>query len=241
MRFLLIAGILINIIFANDLIISKKFTASKDIEPKFLFANIEIDSSSKLRNIGELKNTDRKKIIDTLNNIISEAQNSTICKGGSFSITPIVNYDKDTRKTIGQNVNFSLNCKFLIDDKDVYNSLLSSINKIIEKNELLSLPQPSIDYKITEDEIEQTKEELFDNFLGEILKIENKYSKLLNKECKADNINYNENLRASPIIFRAMAADSVNKLSATTASAPIVDTTRITIDITMQLNCKELK
>ena len=240
MRFLLLAGILLNIILANDLTISKRFTTSKEIEPKFLFANIEIDSSSKLRNIGELKNTDREKITNSLNTIINEAQKGKVCKGGSFSITPIISYDNDKRKTIGQNVNFSLNCKFLIEDLKSYNNLLSNINNIIEQNNLLSLPQPSIDYKITEDEIEQTKEALFDSFLGQITTIENKYSTLLNRKCKGSNINYEENLRASPITFRAMAlaADSTNKIEASTAAAPIMNTTRIAIDIMMQINCK---
>ncbi|RDU57812.1 hypothetical protein [Helicobacter sp. MIT 99-5507] len=241
MRFILLASIFINIIFANDLIITKKFTASKEIEPKFLFVNIEVDSSSTLRNIGELKNSDREKITNTLNSVINEAQSSKICKGGSFSITPIISYEKDTRKTIGQNVDFNLNCKFLKDDLNTYNNLLSNINNIISQNKLLSLPQPSINYRITEDEIEQTKDDLFDEFIEKIVKIENKYSNILNRQCRSSNISYDEDLRAGPITFKAMAmADSsitANRSSAP-VSAPILDTTRITIDVMVQLNCK---
>lgn len=240
MKYILLASIFINIIFANDLVITKKFITSKEIEPKFLFANIRIESSSTLRNIGELKNSDREEIINTLNDVINETQNSKICKGGSFSITPIINYDKDKRKTIGQNVNFNLNCKFTKDDLSTYNKLLSNINDAISKNKLLSLPQPSMNYRITEDEIEITKGELFDGFLGEIREIENKYSKILNKSCKSSNINYGENPKVNQVAtFKSvMSADSAVANGIIPTSAPIVDTTRITIDVIVQLNCK---
>lgn len=232
MKLTLIICIFINIIFANELIISKKFISSKDVEPNFLFSNINITSSSILRNIGELLDNDREKITNTLNTIINEAKNSNICKGGSFSITPIINYDKDNRKTIGQNVNFSLDCKFKKDNINTYNTLLSTINNIVAQNKLLALPQPSINYRLTDDEIENIKESLFDKFLSTISQIENKYSKILNKKCNANNINYGESTKISPIALNAKAQDSMM------ISAPIVDTSKITIEITMQLNCK---
>lgn len=236
MRLILFLGIVVNMIFAGELAITKKFTSSKEVEPRFLFVNIYIESSSMLRNIGELKNNDREKIINTLNHIINEAENTNICKGGSFSITPIINYDKDNRKTIGQNVNFNLNCKFTKGgDLDTYNNLLSMINNAIAQNKLLYLPQPSISYRLTDDEIESTKEELFDEFLSTISQIESKYSKILDKKCYTKNINYGENLRVSPIALNAKAQDSV---MLSPSIAPIVDKTRISIEITTQLNCK---
>ena len=235
MKLILLVSIFVNIIFANELIITKTFTSSNETEVNFLFSDISIISSSKLRNIGELSSNNRDKITNTLNSIINAANKNDVCKGGSFSITPIISYDKDNRKTIGQNVNFSLNCKFIKDDIDTYNKLLLDINNHIANNDLLALPQPSINYRITDDEINNIKEELFDTFLSKISQIEDKYSKILDKKCSANNINYGENLKIQPIQRNAKAQDFV--MSAATLP-PIKDNTRIEIDITTQLICK---
>lgn len=233
MKLVILISLLVNIIFANELVITKIFTLSKETEAKFLFSDINVISSSKLRNIGELSNKNRDKIINTINEIINEAKNTDICKGGSFYINPIISYDKGSRKTIGQNINFNLNCKFTKNDLNIYNNFLSNIEKHIAKNELLALPQPSLNYRITEDEINNVKEELFDNFLSTISNIEDKYSNLVDKKCKANNINYGESPKIYPMPLSAKVQDSTMSIS-----APIQDKTRIDIEIVMQLNCK---
>lgn len=224
----------------DDLIINKNFTLNKKVEPIYLFANINIESSSLLRNIGELSNENRKNITTTLNSIIEEAKKGDICKGGSYSINPIINYDKGNRKTIGQNVDFMLNCKF-IESSDLknYNAFLANINKKISANKLLSLPQPSLFHNITDDEINTTKEEMFSEFLKDIKTIEDKYSKLANKICKINDISANDSYTPSPI-SRQMENTKMMATSedSTATIAPVVNQKDIRIDVKLKLICK---
>ncbi|RAX52238.1 hypothetical protein CCY99_07550 [Helicobacter sp. 16-1353] len=236
-----VAGLTFGQNISNDsLAIEKNFVLNKKIEPSYLFADIRIESSSLLRNIGELNDNDRKSITSTLNTIIVEAKKDDICKGGSYSINPIVNYDKNDRKTIGQNVDFTLNCKFL--EKDglaKYNDFLSKINKILSSNRLLTLPQPSIAYRITDDEINAAKETLFGEFLSHINSIETKYSTLAGKKCVVNSISTSDDYIPSPMP-RALANAKMESSNAdsTTAEAPIANEANITININLRFICK---
>lgn len=246
MKYIILLFCIIGFSFANsvkndnDLVITKNFTLNKKVEPIYLFANINIESSSLLRNIGELSNENRKNITTTLNSIIEEAKKGNICKGGSYSINPIINYDKGNRKTIGQNVDFMLNCKF-IESSDLknYNAFLANINKKISANKFLSLPQPSLFHNITNDEINATKEEMFGEFLKDIKTIEDKYSKLANKICKINDISANDSYTPSPIT-RQMENTKMMATSgdSTATEAPIVNQKDIQIDVKLKLICK---
>ncbi|RDU64746.1 hypothetical protein [Helicobacter sp. MIT 14-3879] len=229
------------ILLANEITISKSFIKIGSIKPNFIFTTINIQSSSKLRNIGELNSKNRWSITSTLNNIIQEAKKSHICKGGSYSINPIINYKNDTRNTIGQDVDFSLNCKFNESkDLNAYNNLLKNINKIISNNNLLALPQPQLTYNITQEEIIAKKEELFSEFLNDIDDITNRYSKKLNKICEVKKIN-NQDESIPPILRLTSSKSAINpniEMDSTHTKAPIADDTSISINVNLELVCK---
>lgn len=168
---------------ANELLVTKSFTLLETLKPQFLFANIRIQSSEKLRNIGELSEKNRGAITKTLNGVISEAKKGEICKGGGYEISPIISYKDNSRRTIGQNVEFALNCKFRAENLADYNALLAKIERAVSANSLLTLPQPRIDSRITQDEIYAKKEAMFGEFLTQSEKIAALYGKNLQKKC----------------------------------------------------------
>lgn len=227
-------------LMADDIVISKSFIQSGIIKPTSLFANIRIQSSAKLRNIGELNQKDRGSITSTLNNIIQEAKTSEICTGGSYSITPIVSYKDDKRNTIGQNVNFTLNCKFTNDTLHIYNALLKKINTNISENPLLTLPQPEVESQITQIEINTKKESLFTEFLATAPKIAKHYSTILNKTCIIKKINANDSTSVA-IPRQLMAKQAINataEMDSTHTKAPISNEAEVEIHINVELNCK---
>lgn len=228
------------ILGANEINISKSFIQSGVIKPTMLFANIRIQSSTKLRNIGELSQKDRGNITTTLNAIIQEAKTSEICTGGSYSITPIVSYKDDKRDTIGQNVSFTLNCKFVNDDLKIYNALLKNINEKIENNPLLSLPQPETESQITQIEINAKKENLFADFLTKIPEITQRYSTLLNKQCEAKSISTKDNssLQIPKNVSTKATINASTEADSTHTKAPISNEVEVEIYINLELNCK---
>lgn len=236
----ILCGICI-ILNANEITLSKSFIQSGIAKSSLLFATIRIQSSAKLRNIGDLTQKDRASITSTLNSIIQEAKKSEICTGGSYSITPIISYKDDKRNTIGQNVNWTLNCKFVDDDLKTYNALLKIINESVEKNPLLSLPQPEVESQITQPEINAKKEMLFADFLTQIDEIKQNYSKLLNKTCEVKKINAKDSSSVQIPRNMALSKGAVNataEMDSTHTKAPISNEVEVEIYIDLELVCK---
>lgn len=233
---LLFSGIL----FANDIVISKSFKEMGTIKPQSLFATIEIIGSSQLRNIGELENSDRKSITSILNSIIQDAKKDNICSGGSYAINPIFNYKDERRNIIGQDLRFSLECKFDENTLNKYNEILKIINEKVSKNPLLTLPQPRITSRITQEDINSKKESLFADFLSNINNIEANYSKILNKTCNVTKIDSSDSFAPAPLGRVMMAAvNDSNEMDSTYTSAPISADTEVSINVVLQINCKD--
>ena len=240
MKKLALLGILFATLSAGEIVITKSFIQRGIVKPQTLFATIRIDSSAKLRNIGELTQKDRASITTTLNAIIQEAKKSEICKGGSYSINPIISYKDDKRNTIGQNVEFALNCKFSEAQLGEYNALLKQINAKISNNTLLALPQPQIESRITQIEISAKKEALFAEFLGDMGKIVDNYAKLLGKTCDVRKISSQDS--HSIQIPRAMMAkatlNATAEMDATHTKAPISEEVEVEIQVNLELACR---
>lgn len=226
----------------NGINISKSFEVRDKLKPSFLFSTIRIESSSKLRNIGELKDETRANITTTLNNIIQESKKYEICKGGSYSINPIISHKDDKRSTIGQEVRFNMDCKFSEnEDLATYNKLLKSINQIIAKNNLLALPQPQVSSQITQDEISAKKENMFLDFLNKTKEIESSYSSGLNLTCKINKINSRDDYMQDLMPRVAMSKGVLNttmEADSTHTKAPIIDDVDIAINVYVEMNCK---
>lgn len=240
MKKLALLGILFCALSAGEIVITKSFVQQGVVKPETLFATIRIDSSAKLRNIGELAQKDRASITSALNAIIQEAKGTEICKGGSYSINPIISYKDDKRNTIGQNVEFALNCKFSEAQLDTYNALLKKINAKVSKNALLALPQPEVQSRITQIEINAKKEALFAEFLGDMGKITDNYTKLLNKICEVRKIS-SQDSHSIQVPRYAMTRAALNEsaeMDATHTKAPIAEETEVEIQVNLELSCK---
>ena len=225
---------------AAEVVISKSFVQSGIAKPALLFATIRINSSAKLRNIGELTQKDRASITTALNSIIQDAKNSAICKGGSYSINPIISYKDDKRNTIGQNVEFSLDCKFGEANLGAYNALLKKINAKVAKNPLLSLPQPEIESRITQVEINAKKEALFAEFLRDMGQITDNYAKILGKTCEVQKISTQDSssIQAPHFAMAKAALNTTAEMDSTHTKAPISDEVEVEIRINLELGCK---
>lgn len=229
------------ILFGGDITISKSFKLTGMIKPKLLFANVEVIGSSKLRNIGELKDSDRGSITSTLNSIIQKVKKDEICKGGSYSINPIFNYKDDRRNIIGQELSFRLECKFDESKIENYNAILKAINATISKNPLLALPQPQISSRITADEINAKKESLFNEFLGNINNIEEGYSKILNKTCSVSKISSSDDFSPAPLPRVMMSKSALNmsaEADSTYTNAPISADSEVAVNVALEIACK---
>lgn len=240
MKKLALLGILCATLSAGEIIITKSFVQRGAVKPQTLFATIRIDSSAKLRNIGELTQKDRGSITTALNAIIQEAKKSEICKGGSYSINPIISYKDDKRNTIGQNVEFALDCKFSEAQLGEYNALLKKINAKVSKNALLALPQPEVQSHITQIEISAKKEALFAEFLGDMGKITDNYAKLLGKTCEVRKIS-SQDSHSIQVPRYAMAKAALNataEMDATHTKAPISEEVEVEIQINLELACR---
>ena len=225
---------------ANEIDITKTFIQSGVAKPALLFANIRIQSSAKLRNIGELSEKDRGAITTSLNAIIQSVKESEICTGGSYSINPIISYRDEKRITIGQNVDFAVQCKFVNDDLARYNALLKGINESVKKNPLLSLPQPALESQITQAEINAKKETLFEEFLGKSGEIVAHYSKILGKTCTIKQISTNDaSSTQMPRFTMAKAAINMSaEADSTHTKAPISEDAEVEIMLKLTLTCK---
>lgn len=225
---------------ADEISISKTFIQSGTAKPALLFANIHIQSSAKLRNIGELTDKNRGAITTTLNAIIQEVKESEICTGGSYSINPIISYRDEKRITIGQNVDFALQCKFVGDDLARYNALLKKINDAVKKNPLLSLPQPALESQITQVEINAKKEALFEEFLTKSGEITAHYSKILGKTCAVKQISTKDasSVQVPRFAMAKAAMNATAEADSTHTKAPIADDAEVEIMINLTLNCK---
>lgn len=225
----------------KGLLLNKSFEIIDFIKPEFLWTQISIVSSSKLRNIGELSQANRAKITENLNDIIQEAKKSDICKGGGYSINPIISYKENSRKTIGQELNFNLNCKFKENNLAQYNELLATINAKISKNDLLSLPQPRLDSRITQEEISSKKEEIFMEFLKTIPNLEREYGAILNKQCKVVKVSAQDSFAPSPMPRIQMEEQMVNLSAAkdsTHTKAPIADEVSVNANLLVNFRCE---
>lgn len=240
MKKLALLGILCVGLSAGEIVITKSFIQRGVVKPETLFATIRIDSSAKLRNIGELTQKDRGSITTALNAIIQEAKKSEICKGGSYSINPIVSYKDDKRNTIGQNVEFALNCKFSEVQLGEYNALLKQINAKVSKNTLLALPQPEIQSRITQIEISAKKEALFAEFLGDIGKITDNYAKLLGKTCEVRKISSQDShsIQVPRAMMAKAALNATAEMDSTHTKAPISEEVEVEIQVNLELGCK---
>lgn len=227
----------------DKLLINKSFLESKKIKPRYLFSNVNIQASPILRASRTLSDKSRQLITSDLNEIINYAKNGDICTGGGYSIEPIISYDKNIQNIIGHNIIFGLDCKFSNDKIDEYNSLLANISRVIARNELIILIQPKLNYRLTEEEILQAKDDIFNSFLEKVNIISANYSSYLNKKCETSRIS-TDNSANYPARAAFMSTDttsptmSLTKLNATNTRAPVRGEITVNSNINVTFSCQ---
>lgn len=181
--------ILANIsLVASEMLIKQDLTIHTQIFPATYSSTIQIIGSQKLHNEKNLSLEDKNKIIKTYNSINTFLKNSSICKGGSFDITPFYEYQNNTREQKGFESNYSLNCEFKYEMAKDFNKILDFIQKQIIANDFLLLPIPKITKIIKKDDLEKIDEKLNQALLNKANEIAQNYSKNLKKQCTIKEI-----------------------------------------------------
>lgn len=173
---------------ANEMLIKQDLSIHTKISPTTYSSVIQIIGSEKLHKEKNLSLENKNKIIQTYNSINTFLKNNSICKGGSFDISPFYEYQNNTREQKGFESSYSLNCEFKDEKSQDFNKILDFIQKQVASNDYLLLPIPRITKIIQKGDLEKIDRKLNQALLDKANTIAQDYSKNLDKRCTIKEI-----------------------------------------------------
>ncbi len=202
-KFLLTAAFLSTSLFASEMLIKQNLSIVAKIPSTTFLSTIQVLGSDKLQKQKSLSLEDKNAIIRTYNTLNDFVKNSAICKGGSFSITPLYEYKNGKKDQVGFESSYHLDCKFKEESKGDFNAILDFIERETQKNSYLLFPIPRINKNITQDDLREIESKLNEDLIKKANKRAKEYSKITNKKCMIKEINLGEDSTSAPILHRA--------------------------------------
>lgn len=193
---LFVAGVIFNEDFLNKNVKESGLKLSRDIEanaklkPNRFVANINFWANQNLSTKLNLNQEEKEAIADTFKQIAEHSKKEGFCSGGSFSLNPNFSYQEGVQIPKGTRLDASLKCEFDAENLNVFNTLLTDINAIVDKSEFVAVSTPSLEAVFSNELLKTTKEKLYDELLKEAYVYGENYSKNLNKTCILKNLEF---------------------------------------------------
>ena len=192
---LFVLGVIFNVEFLNKSSNIKEFSFQRSI-------NIQLNEtatnfSSKIifwlnKNLStkyELSQDDKTNIANSFEDITKLIKESNICKGGSYELMPTFSYKDGVKIPNGYELNANLTCDVNKENLNSYNELLIKLENIAKNSSSFSMSVPSLNPKLSKEEINSLNEKLYDKLLEKSLALSSYYSTKLNKNCQVKSIN----------------------------------------------------
>lgn len=193
---LFVAGVIFNEDFLNKngkesgLKLSRDIEASVKLKPEHFVANINFWANQNLSTKLNLSQEEKEAVADTFKQIVERSKKENFCSGGSFSLNPNFSYQEGKQTPKGIRLDANLKCEFDTENLNVFNTLLSDINAIVNKSEFVAVSTPSLEAIFSNELLKTNKEKLNDELLKEVYVYGENYSKNLNKTCILKNLEF---------------------------------------------------
>lgn len=205
-KLLLTVAFLSTSLFANEMLIKQDLSIVAKVPPTTFSSTIQVLGSDKLQKQKNLSLEDKNSIIKTYNTLNAFVKNSAICKGGSFSITPLYEYKNGKRDQVGFESAYHLGCEFKEESKEDFNAILDFIERETQKNPYLLFPIPSVNKNITQEDLREIEGKLNAELIKKANTMAKEYSKTTDKKCTIKEISLGEDSTPAPILRRATLA-----------------------------------
>lgn len=196
----------------DALCLYKNVSFTENIMPNAYKANIRISESDMLRKGGEIEQSTKKDIANTLNEIITLSRQNNLCEGGNHDLRANIQYkDGAARDTVGYTLNFSLHCDVPSERKKDYDAFIASVDKKINKNKYLSFLAPNVNIIATPEAWQAAQDRAFSGALALANEHVEGYSKLVGKKCV---LAFADSLGSVPTPREALKATNMSAPSA---------------------------
>lgn len=182
-------------------------------------------------------NLQEKAVIASGFKIISQRfEQSKLCKGGSYSITPLTRYDQESQsnQVYGQNFHAEFSCEFDKAQFEEYEKLLNEVDAIANEIGYFALQVPKVRSMVKSEQQSELDSELKSALMEQAKQSAEAYQKSLNKLCKIERIDINDS-HAYP---KVALSRSVNVQSMDLSALPIESSEEFSLSAQVSLRCK---
>lgn len=181
------------LVINNKSTIEREVEVTKTIKYDNYLANPNFNSSKELSIKEYLSNEEKNEIINTFSKILELANNSDICKGGSYTLQQNIAYKDGIQFPSGFLFKSGFECNFSKEKIKNYEELLNNFNEVLKDNKYITLDIPAVNEVISDTNFTNIKESLHDEIYEKSEELKEHYSKISNKICKVINITYENN------------------------------------------------
>lgn len=229
-------------IASAEMLIKQDLSVSVELEATKYVSLVNVRENESLRKLKTLSLEDKNTIIKTYNNINGFLSKDSICKGGSFSISPIYEYKNGKKTQNGFESLYTLNCEFSEAQKEDYNKIIQKIESEVRENPYLLFALPSIDKVLDEKSLLEIDEQLNVKMLELALQKAKEYSNLSRQKCSIKEIDLNtiSHQKPTPILMKSTlnAAPRAEAAMLEDISLPTAKNTQKTAQGSVVFSCR---
>ena len=203
--------------------------------PTHFSANPVFSSASVLK-MPTLSLQDKTMIASGFKIISQRFEQSKLCKGGSYSLTPITRYNQESASSevYGQNFHAEFSCEFDRGQFEEYEKLLNEVEALTNEIGYFTLQIPQVRPIVKNEQQNELDSELKALLMQKAQESAETYQKNLSKLCKIERIDIND-AWAYP---KATLMRSTNAQSAELSALPIESSEEFTLSAQVSLRCK---
>lgn len=193
-------------------------------------------SSASLLKIPTLTLQDKTIIASGFKIISQRFEQSKLCKGGSYSITPLAKYDQESQSSqvYGQNFHAEFSCEFDKAQFEEYEKLLHEVGALANEMGYFALQTPKVRPIVKNEQQNEIDSELKGTLIEQAKQSAEVYQKSLSKICKIERIDINDSHAYPKVaLMRSVEAQSIDS-----SALPIESSEEFSLSAQVSLRCK---
>ncbi|WP_277640664.1 SIMPL domain-containing protein [Wolinella succinogenes] len=219
--------------------LSREISLQEKVTPSRYLSNPSLRASEYLRNKPDLTSAEKAQITQALNQILDRVSKEKFCKGGSYSIDPLYEFNEGRQKLIGHQLFLNLSCTLKNEEIARFNALINDIDKMASSSGFLLFSVPSLSATLSSEDIAMAKEAAYEKILALALDKAKEYSQIALKKCSLIGVEFDSTPSMTPRIMsaRLKSGDSMEG-SAIEPGVPLVQEEDLPISAQVTYRCK---
>lgn len=220
--------------------LTRELSYTKKLIPNQYRSTPTLRASEYLRNKPELSSQEKGQITQTINKILERAKQESFCKGGSYSLEPLYEFDDGRQKLIGHELNLQLSCTLKSEDISRFNVLINEMDRLASESGFLHFLIPPLHAQINEEDISRAKEEAYEKLLRLASEKAAYYSKVSARTCALEEVIFDDSIDYAPRAAYVFAgkAEARNLRDSMELTPPLVQEEDVSLSAHVRYQCK---